>query len=300
LRIVGGEETPKFVDGSGRKELAEALVSTQNPLTARVMINRVWQNHFGRGLVRTPSNFGKQGERPTHPELLDWLADEFMRPARDGDDDNSPVAWSLKRMHRLILLSATYQMGSESNPRGLEKDGDNRLLWRMNPRRMEVEAWRDSLLAVTGELDRKLGGESSDGVYANNRRTLYASVSRNADKFQSDSFLRLFDFPVPRATSEGRTSSVVPQQALFLMNNDFMAERARAFAKKLTTSAQDDAERIELAYQLLYARTVTAAERRLGLQFLQSPIETDDAKKLSAWQQYCQVLLGANEFMYVE
>ena len=184
LQIVAGEDAPRFSEGSGRRELAEAIVDPENPLTARVIVNRVWQWHFGEALNRTPSNFGVLGEKPTHPLLLDWLAMRFMKQG-----------WSLKKLHRNILLSATWQMSSRQDAGKFAKDGDNRLIWRMNPRKLEVEVWRDSLLAVTGELDPARGGEASDAILESRRRSIYATISRSGDKFESDAFFRLFDFP---------------------------------------------------------------------------------------------------------
>ena len=292
LRILGGAETPLFQRGSGRLDLAEALTSATNPLTARVMVNRVWQQHFGLGLVRTPSNFGLLGEKPTHPELLDWLASRFQ--GKEAAD----FGWSLKKLHRTILLSSAYQMASSPNPQAMEKDGDNRLVWRMNPRRLDVESWRDSILTFTGELEGVIGGPPIDDIGASSRRTLYAAVSRNGDRFSSDGFLRLFDFPVPRATSEGRTSSVVPQQSLFLMNSPFMAERAKRLATRLHREANTESARIRLAYELLFARPVTTEEEEVGLDFLQS--KSASTSPLSLWEQYAQVLLSASEVMYVE
>ena len=160
------------------------------------MVNRIWQYHFGHGLVRTPSNFGKLGETPSHPGLLDWLAASFEESG-----------WSIKQLHRLILASATYQRSSRFNQENFDKDGDNRLLWRMSPRRMEIEVWRDSLLAVTDELDRKIGGKPTDKIFDVKRRTLYTTISRNGDRFASDAFLRLFDFPSPASTAPKRAIS---------------------------------------------------------------------------------------------
>src|SRR5262249_52943383 len=147
LRILAGDSPPAFKQGSGRLELAEAIASKDNPLTARVLVNRVWQNHFGRGLVGTPSNFGALGDRPTHPELLDYLA---CRLVESG--------WSRKALHKEIMLSAVYQLGNVQDEQNFGKDGDNRWLWRMNRRRLDIEAWRDAMLAVSGKLDRTLGG----------------------------------------------------------------------------------------------------------------------------------------------
>ncbi|HWB00009.1 MAG TPA: PSD1 and planctomycete cytochrome C domain-containing protein [Pirellulales bacterium] len=291
LKIVAGDEPPLFTRGSGRLDLADAIVDPKNPLTARVIVNRVWQHHFGFGLVRTASNFGTLGEQPSHPELLDWLASKFVG-RKQGD-----FAWSLKRLHRAIVLSATYRMSSAPSDEALAIDGDNRLLWRMNPRRLDVEAWRDSLLAATGELDSTVGGPSVSDIAKSNRRTLYAAISRNGDKFDSDTFLRLFDFPVPRATSEGRTSSIVPQQSLFMMNSPFMIARAKAMAERVAKDAKHDKARIDRAYWLLYGRAATDEERQLGVAFLGAQAATDS--ELSRWQQYAQVLLSASEMMYI-
>ena len=283
LQIVAGENPPLFKDGSGRRQLAEAVTDPANALTARVIVNRVWQHHFGQALVRTPSNFGMLGEKPTHPELLDWLASTLMENG-----------WSLKKLHRLILLSSTWQMSSQYRAEAFAKDGENRLLWRMNPRKLEVESWRDSMLAVTGELDRALGGTPTDRILESSRRTLYGKVSRNGDRFLSDEFLRLFDFPAPRSTSEQRTASTVPRQHLFMMNSAFMAARAQALAARLQRESSDDRARIARAYQLLYSRTPAADETALGLAFL---AETAPGTTRSRWDSYAQALLSAHEFI---
>ena len=191
-------QTP-FAHGSGRLDLARAIASKDNPLTARVMVNRVWQHHFGRGLVGTPSNFGALGERPSHPELLDWLARRFIASG-----------WSLKALHREIMLSSTYRQSSRLDSSGYAKDPENVLLWRMNRRRLDVEAWRDAILAVAGRLDSKIGGPSlSLDAPANERRTLYAAISRH----DLSSMLRLFDFPDPNITSGGRVETTVPSSS---------------------------------------------------------------------------------------
>ncbi len=288
-RILAGGAGPPFQQGSGRLGLAEALVSRDNSLTARVFVNRVWFQHFGQGLVRTPSNFGKLGEPPTHPQLLDWLSSEFMDTQH----------WSIKQLHRTIVLSSTYQMSSAMNPAAFAIDGDNQKLWRMNPRRLDVEAWRDAFLSVTGELDRTHGGPPVEALLQSLRRTIYGAVSRNGDRYSTDAFLRLFDFPLPRATNEGRKTSVVPQQSLFLMNSPFMAARARALAARLHREAHDNPARIERAYLLLYGRMPTVEEQQLGQEFLTSAPDTPTDQRLSPWEQYAQVLLSANEFMHI-
>ena len=284
--LTPGDPAP-FAQGSGRLELAQAIVSPTNPLTARVIVNRVWQQHFGRGIVGTPSNFGKLGEAPTHPELLDHLAHWFQSQG-----------WSLKKLHREIVLSATYRTGSNHDPKNAEIDGDNRYLWRMNRRRLDVEAWRDALLAVSGSLDPTLGGPSSNlAAPDNRRRTLYGSVSRH----DLNPLLRLFDFPDPNITSERRTQTTVPLQQLFVLNSEFLVRQAQALSQRLTAdAAAPDADRIRNAYLLLYARPVTDDELQLGLAFLTAAPLPEEKSQLTPWQQYVQALLGANEFTYLD
>jgi hypothetical protein len=293
------EHRENFTTGSGRLELADRLVSRANPLTARVLVNRVWAGHFGFGLVRTPGNFGVQGELPTHPELLDWLSAEFMEGSVETGRQGGRRPWSLKDLHRLILRSSAWQMSSEMNESAFAVDADNRLLWRMNPRRLDVESWRDTLLFVTGELDVTVGGPPVDSLLQSRRRTLYGAISRNGDRFASDAFLRLFDFPLPRGTSEGRKTSVIPQQALFLMNSPFMAERAIAFAARLEADSTTEDERVKEAYALLFGRQPSAEEQELALEFLNTSVESTGTGKLTAWQQYAQVLLSSNELMHL-
>jgi hypothetical protein len=290
LRVVAGPEPTSFTDGSGRKELAVAIGDPQNPLTVRVFINRVWLHHFGEGIVSTPDNFGALGERPSHPELLDWLASEFVAQN-----------WSIKQLHRLIMTSETYQLSSQFVDESFGGDGDNRLLWRMTPRRLGVEAWRDSLLAVTGELDTTGEGPAIDDITSSDRRTLYARVSRNGDVFPSDEFLRRFDFPAMRATVAKRPRSVVPQQFLFLMNSQFMLDRAKALVTRLDGMAAADDQRIRHAYQLLFSRSPSEEEVNIGMEFLAATPDafTSAPVAITQWQQYAQTLLSSNEFMFV-
>lgn len=283
LRILAGEDPRRFKQGSGRVELADAVVEDGRRLTARVWVNRVWQGHFSTALVDSPSNFGRLGSLPTHPGLLEWLAARLVRSN-----------WSTKALHRLIVSSSTYQMGSQFSKAGFAVDGGNRLYWRMSPRRLDVESWRDALLHVTGELSGRIGGNPDEQVRSSRRRTLYFSVSRHGDRFETDKFLRLFDFPVPRATIAKRAVSVVPQQYLFLMNSAFMIDRAKAFAARVATEEILDDERIRYAYRLLYARVPTDEELQIGRTFL---AQAQTQKGLTAWEQYAQTLLSANEFM---
>jgi len=294
LAILSPDEPQSFRDGSGRLELARAIASPANPLTARVMVNRVWMHHFGQGLVGTPSNFGLLGERPTHPELLDFLAAKFIASG-----------WSLKQLHREIMLSATYRLASDRRPATKEKeltaDPDNRLLWRQNRRRLDIEAWRDSLLAASGSLDAALGGPAANlNDDGNRRRTLYAAISRH----DLNGTLRLFDFPDPNLTSERRVSTTVPMQQLFVLNSDFLIRQAKSLVSRLEREAEaDDNRRIERAYALLFQRAPTATEMRIGLRYLQTPLSGDGTTsevKLTAWERYAQVLLGTNEFVFVD
>jgi mono/diheme cytochrome c family protein len=286
--ILSAEGTPPFRQGSGRLELARAIAGKDNPLTARVIVNRVWAHHFGRGLVATPSNFGHMGERPTHPELLDFLASRLIA-----------TGWSLKALHREILLSATYQLAADFDPTNDGIDPGNTLLWRANRRRLEVEAWRDAMLAVSGELDPSLGGPPSDlAAPDNRRRTLYAAISRH----NLDGLLRLFDFPDPNITSDKRPVTTVPLQQLFVLNSGFMERQAKALAARLAVAPDaTDADRIRRAFPLLFARPATEREVRIGLEFLSTADSPgEDRGGPSKWEQYAQVLLGTNEFMYLD
>jgi hypothetical protein len=281
--LAGAQQTP-IGKGSGRMELAQWIASPEHPLTARVMVNRIWEYHFGQGIVRTPSNFGKQGEPPTNPQLLDFLADRFVKSG-----------WSIKQMHREILSSAAYQQSSEPSAETLKRDADNRLISRMNRRRLEAEAIRDNLLAVADRLELKMGGPSTRDL-ASPRRTLYIMTIRS-DK---SGFGPLFDAADPESSVDRRTISTVAPQALFLLNDPFVVEQTKAFTKRLLgEKALDDAERIGTAYQLLYGRLPTVEERAIGEVFLRTSAERGE-KAEAAWQAYCQVLLCANEFVYVD
>lgn len=262
-------EQPRFNNGSGRLQLAEHIASKDNPLTARVMVNRIWQGHFGEGLVRSTSNFGRLGEQPSHPELLDWLASRFMERN-----------WSMKAMHREILLSSAYQMA------GGNAEGENRLLEQFPARRLDAESLRDSILAVTGRLDRTVGGKPFRLEDASQtRRTLYGFVSRR----RTDTMLNLFDFPNPNATSEKRASTDVPLQRLFLLNSELMADSAAALDKSIEGATPE--ERIRKGYRAVLGRAPSKAELDMGAQFVKAGGD--------AWAQYWQVLLATDEFLMV-
>jgi len=283
LRVLAGDDSPVYKQGSGRKELAAAVTDSTNPLTARVIVNRVWQWHFGQAIVGTPSNFGILGEKPSHPKLLDWLASTFVEEG-----------WSLKKLHRKILLSATWQMSSAHDEAKFAKDGDNRFLWRMNPRKLDAEIWRDSLLVASGELDSTIGGAPTTNILGSPRRTLYSKISRSGDRFDSDAFLRLFGFPAPQSTSAKRAVATVPQQYLFMMNSSFMQKRAQALAQTLQKE-KEPGDRIRILYQRLYSRLPAPEEAEIGLAFVESG---SDPNKI--WAQYAQVLLSSHEFMQIQ
>ena len=289
LRILSNQTPTAFTQGSGRLELANAIASNENPLTARVMVNRVWQHHFGRGLVGTPDNFGKLGEPPTHPELLEYLTVKFVEQG-----------WSIKSLHREIMLSATYQLSSDRNESNQQIDADNRYLWRMTRRRLDVEAWRDALLATSGRLDGKLQGPSTNlADSSNNRRTVYAFISRH----ELDNMLRLFDFPDANITASVRAETTVPQQQLFVLNSPFMIEQSKAFAARVLIESADGLEdRIQHAYRLAFGRKASPGELQVGLEYLQAidPPEQKDLNKLNRWERYAQALLASNEFLYID
>lgn len=261
----------RFTDGSGRRELAEAIVDPSNPLTARVIVNRVWQHHFGRGLVGTASDFGSQGDRPTHPELLDYLAAQLIAHN-----------WSLKWLHREILLSATYQQASDDRPNARAIDPENFLLWRQNRRRLEFEPMRDSMLAVSGRLDRTVGGKPVPMTDLS-RRSIYLKVDRN----NPPELTRTFDVPSADETSPGRPETSVPQQALYYLNDEDMSQLAASLASRIGEGTP--AEQVERLFQLTLSRAPTDAERALIAPLLESDV-----------QAACQVLLMSNEFLFVD
>jgi hypothetical protein len=278
---IFGESPMPITRGSGRLELARWVARCDNPLTARVLVNRVWQHHFGAGIVRTPSNFGKLGDPPSHPELLDWLADRFIR---DG--------WSIKRLHRRILLSAAYQQSSAASPEQLALDPDNRWIGRMIPRRLEAEAIRDAMLLVAGRLDRMRGGPAGADL-DQPRRSLYIQTVRQ----DRGNFSTLFDAANPEQSVESRSVSTVAPQALFLVNSTFVQATARALAKRLVAQGPDDATRIDRVYRWLYGRPPRPEEVAIGRSFLSHAATRG---RDEAWFDYAHVLLCSNEFFYVD
>jgi hypothetical protein len=281
--ILAGHKQPPIKHGSGRLQLARWIASPANPLTARVMVNRLWQYHFGEGIVRTPSNFGKLGERPTHPKLLDYLAHKLVESG-----------WSLKKMHRMIMLSAAYRQASVPDPATLKADPDNRLFGRMNRRRLEAEAIRDSLLAVAGRLGGARGGRATRD-FSSPRRTLYLMTIRS----DRSGFRPLFDVADPTAPVDKRVVSTVAPQALFLLNHPFVMGQTQALAGWALRVRGSDARRVEQLYLRLFGRPPLKEEARIGLDFLNWAVRARKSIEL-AWEEYCQVLLCTNEFIYVD
>jgi hypothetical protein len=303
--------------GSGRLELARWIASSANPLTARVMVNRIWQHHFGRGLVATSDNFGTRGQRPSHPELLDWLASRFVEGG-----------WSIKSMHRLMVLSSTYQQSGFSDAASRQADPERLWLSSFPLRRLSAEELRDAMLAASGKLDRVPGSneggeyligkaESLDAMVRPNRvaaddpfyttfakRSIYLPLVRN----MLPDVLALFDAADPNGVAAERNETTVPSQSLFLLNSPFVREQARALAERvLSDRSLSDSQCIERAHHLVLGRAPSAEEQAQASEFLAAyltapPIQArpEEARRLAAWQSYCQTLLCANEFLYLE
>lgn len=292
---------------SGRLELAQWLTSPGNPLTARVMVNRIWQHHFGKGLVGTPSNFGLRGDEPTHPELLDYLADRFIKSG-----------WSIKSMHRLMMTSRTYQLVSSHAEASATKDPANKWYWRFDRRRLDAESLRDAMLAVAGNLDFRQAGPHPfppietwtftqhnpfKAVYETNHRSVYLMTQR----IIRHPYLALFDGPDPNMTSDVRTESTVAPQALFMMNHKFVQDQAAAFAKRLMAISSSEEVRIELACQLAWSRPARSEDFQRGTSFIHhyqrelAQLGTDrESCDLEAWTGYARVVFSANEFIYLD
>jgi hypothetical protein len=294
-------EQPAIPAGSGRKRLAEWLAQPDNPLTARVMVNRIWQWHFGEGIVRTPDNFGKMGERPTHPELLDYLASRFVENG-----------WSIKDMHRMIMLSSAYQMASQSDSAAIEADPENRLFSRFNRQRLDVEEIRDGMLAIDGTIDLTMGGtlqkgfgtdkeNSADRLSLNpeklRRRTVYLPLRRA----NLPTLLNLFDFGDATTVTGKRALTNVAPQALFMMNSDFVSERALNLAQSLAKREAEPARRMESVYWIILDRQPSAGEADTGLTYIDSfRKKFAQASELDAWQSFCRILLASDDFIYVD
>ena len=264
LMVLSGDEPKPLVTGSGRLELADRIL--EQPITARVAVNRIWKWHFGTGIVDTPSNFGKLGERPTHPELLDYLAQTFI-------DDG----YSIKKLHRRIMLSAVYQLSAEDNAANYTKDAGNRLYWRTTRRRVSAEGIRDSVLFASGALDQKMGGPSITLTPAATRRTVYGRISR----YKLDQYLQLFDFPAATISAEQRFSTNVPLQRLFFMNSDFMQQQAEKIAEKVREEP-DNKARVTKAYRMIFGRSPSDAELASALEYLAAePLRAYEERRIA-------------------
>ncbi len=293
VQVLSGGESKPFAKGSGRLELARAIASPTNPLTARVFVNRVWMEHFGEPLVNSPADFGTRSDPPTHPELLDWLAAEFMRSG-----------WSLKHLHRVMLLSSAYQQASRMSESGLRTpravDPYNKLLWHYPRRRIDLEAMRDSLLFVSGKLDLAMGGRPVEG--ANNpencRRTVYGLVDRQ----DLPALYRAFDFAAPDQCVERRPRTTVPQQALFGMNSAFVMEQARALvARPEITGENKPARKVDAIFGRVLGRRPTKHETTAALQFIEAAkADAQPENGLTPWEQFAQVLLISNEAVFLD
>jgi hypothetical protein len=299
LQVIAGEQQALVKAGSGRLEIAEWTASERNPLTARVMVNRIWKHHFGQGLVRSVDNFGKTGDAPTHPELLDYLASEFTNNG-----------WSIKNLHRMMVLSNTYRMSSEPSAEAKQVDPTNKYLSRMTVWRLEGEAVRDGMLQVAGVLNRQLYGPSvpphisahQDGrgkpesgpLDGNGRRSIYIQVRRN---FMTPMFLA-FDYPVPISTIGARTVSTVPSQALLMMNNEFVAQQAERWAVKTLVRVPEDEGRVMRMFEEAYGREAEALEISRILEYARAQQEQGRAER-DVWADVAHVLFNSAEFIYV-
>jgi hypothetical protein len=286
LKEVSGGEVKQFLQGSGRLELADSIADPNNPLTARVMVNRVWMHHFGRGLVNTPSDFGHRAEQPTHPELLDWLSRKFI-----------DSGWRLKDLHRTLVLSQTYRQDSrgpleaQQLALALQTDPDNLWLWRMMEHRLSFEEARDAWLAASGELDLLVGGRPLPLFAQQNvRRTLYAYVDRE----DLSPILRMFDFANPDLSIAQRNSTTVPQQALFAMNHPFIAQRVAKLTSAIVSA--DTVASVQRLYAALYQRQPTALELQLATKFIQTDPATSDASSDAAEMRASRWSYGYGEF----
>ncbi len=308
IKAFAGARPPAMpAESSGRLELASWIASPDNPLTARVFANRVWKHHFGKGLVATPSNFGTRAEAPTHPELLDFLASEFIKNG-----------WSVKALHRLIVTSDAYRLGS--NPAAPGSTGDpstidpaNTLYWKFDRHRLDAESLRDAWLSASGNLDPRRPGphpfpaihdftytqhNAFKAVYPSNHRSVYLMTQR----LQRHPYLSLFDGPDPNTSTESRTSATIPLQTLYLQNNPYLAEQSRAFAKRLTAAALSPTDRLTLALNLAWNRPPTPDELARFTAYLtayRQQLAHPDAE-LESWTSLCRVILTANEFLYIE
>ncbi len=307
LTVLNGGEIPTSDKSSGRRQLAEWIVARDNPLAARVMANRIWLHHFGKGLVPTPNDFGKQGKPPTHPELLDWLASKFIASG-----------WSVKEMHRVIMLSHTYQLASVRSEDAVARDVSNELLGSFPRQRLDAEAIRDTLLALGGNLDTTPAGSHPfppqtewkftqhnpfKAVYESKRRSVYLMTQR----IQRHPYLAIFDGADPAASTPVRTTSTTPLQALFLLNDQFVHEQSKEFAARVLKDGKDETARLKRAYQLALSRSPELSELDGGKKFIATVREklradgmVENQIENEAWRAMARVIFRLNEFVYVD
>lgn len=287
LYVVSGKDRQPFRQGSGRLEMAQAIASPANTLTARVLANRIWMHHLITPIVNTPSDFGIRSDRPIQLDVLDHLAASLVQSG-----------WSIKQLHREIMLSATYRQSSVDREAGRKVDIDNGLYWRMNRRRLDYEAMRDSLLQAVDTLDLTMGGPSESLAESTrlHRRALYTFVDRQ----DLPGLLRVFDFPNPDQHSARRPSTTVPQQALFLMNSAVVIERVRRWTAASELAKLETDERIRRYYQQFFQRAPSEQELQIGRDFVNRPPDAKKDSELSPWAQYAQLLLLSNEFHFID
>ena len=307
LTVLGGQAIAGSESSSGRRQLADWIVDPHNPLSARVMVNRIWLHHFGKGLVPTPNDFGKQGKPPTHPELLDWLASRFI-----------DSGWSMKAMHRLILLSRTYQLSSDRTGESLARDANNELLAAYPRRRMDAESIRDTLLVLGGHLDTRWPGAHPfppqsewkftqhnpfKAVYDSRHRSVYLMTQR----IQRHPYLALFDGADPSASTAARATSTTPLQALFLLNDTFVHEQASSFAQRILDASVNDETRLRFAYMACLGRAPEPSERDACVQFLEDIRQqlsgsgnAASQQEAESWRAMARALLRLNEVVYVD
>ncbi len=307
LQVLGGQKLSHGITGSGRLELAGWLTDPENPLTARVIVNRIWQHHFGTGLVATPSNFGETGRLPTHPELLDYLTKRFV-----------DSGWSIKAMHRLMMLSTAYQLSSTGPDESASADPRNTLLWGFRRRRLDAEEIRDSLLSLSGDLDLTMGGphpfpeegkweytihQPFTADYETNRRSVYLMLQR----LRRHRFLVAFDGVDPNVGTPERSNASTPLQALYFMNDPFIRDRSIGFARLLLKAAPDDHRRLQLAYDRVFGRPPDREEIQRAGEFFELARRDPAIAAMSPeqraeafWAAYLRGLLASNEFIFID
>ena len=305
LEVLGADQLPTGNKGSGRLQLADWITRPKNPLTARVLVNRVWQWHFGRGIVSTPSDFGFRGARPTHPELLDWLTAEFIE-----------ANWSIKHLHRVIMQSRVYQLACVDQPQALQIDPENQLLWKHTRRPLDAESMRDAMLSVSGNLDRSKPGPHPfpdvntwgftihhpfHAVYQSNQRSVYLMQQRN----RRHPYLELFDSADPNVSIAKRQPTVTPTQALFLMNSKFVHDQADALAKRIVSAAETTEQRMQLAFEIGHGRQPAKPDFDAAVKFITTyhqKLSNPDqaASEQHAWSALARVILTSNRFLFVD